>query len=186
MRSRQGNPSGKRQDDRETQSMTALFDRYFSGHARPNKKASSLAEEERLIRDGLKPGFARRKVAKVKRADVDVSQRLVGQSASGRPVARAALEGVQPRRDVGLAARGLEPLPSRQEIRRDEAQAVSLAEGTDPIGRGVADRRAQRSACPARGEGVRDEVKRMPIWAVAGHADRPLSPPTESWEKNKM
>jgi integrase len=66
-----GDPSGKRQSDREAPTMAVLFDRYLSDHARPNKKASSLAEDERLIRDCLKPGFARRKVAEVKRAEVD-------------------------------------------------------------------------------------------------------------------
>jgi hypothetical protein len=51
--------------------MAALFDRYLSDHARPNKKASSLAEDERLIQDCLTPGFARRKVAEVKMAEVE-------------------------------------------------------------------------------------------------------------------
>jgi hypothetical protein len=58
-----GDPSGKRQSDREAPTMAALFDRHLSDHTRPNKKASSLAEDERLIRDCLKPSFARHKVA---------------------------------------------------------------------------------------------------------------------------
>jgi integrase len=66
-----GDPSGKRQEDREAPTIAELFNRYLSDHARPNKKASSLAEDERLIKDYLKPSFARRKVAEVKRADVD-------------------------------------------------------------------------------------------------------------------
>jgi hypothetical protein len=76
-----GDPSGQRQGYREAPTMAALFDRYLSDHARPNKKASSLTEDERLIKAYLKPGFARRKVAEVKRADIDKFHK----SLSGRP-----------------------------------------------------------------------------------------------------
>ncbi len=55
MRSRQGDPSGKRQDDREAPTMAALFDRYCSEHARPNKEASSLAEIWGWRPDALNP-----------------------------------------------------------------------------------------------------------------------------------
>jgi hypothetical protein len=63
-----GDPGGVRQAARGAPIMAELFDRYLSDHARPNKKASSLAEDERLIKDYLKPAFARRKVVEVKRA----------------------------------------------------------------------------------------------------------------------
>ena len=66
-----GDPGGARQAARSAPTMAELFDRYLADHARPHKKASSLAEDERLIETYLKPAFARRKVAELKRADVD-------------------------------------------------------------------------------------------------------------------
>lgn len=65
-----GDPGGARKAYREAPTMAHLFERYLEEHARPNKKASSLAEDERLIRDYLLPAFAKQKVAELKRADI--------------------------------------------------------------------------------------------------------------------
>ena len=66
-----GDPGGQRQAYREAPIMRTLFERYLADHARPNKKASSIAEDERLIADYLAPAFGKRKVAEITRADVD-------------------------------------------------------------------------------------------------------------------
>jgi integrase len=51
--------------------MTSLFERYLEDHARPHKKASSIRDDEGLIRQMLRPAFGRRKVKELTRADVD-------------------------------------------------------------------------------------------------------------------
>ncbi|MGM0583462.1 MAG: tyrosine-type recombinase/integrase [Pseudomonadota bacterium] len=65
-----GDPAGERKARRSAPRMSALFDRYLADHARPHKKASSLEEDERLIRDYLRPAFDKRKVAEITRSDV--------------------------------------------------------------------------------------------------------------------
>lgn len=65
-----GDPAGKRREDRAAPRVTDLCDRYLSEHARPHKKASSVEEDERIIRDYIKPSFGKRKVAEVTRAEV--------------------------------------------------------------------------------------------------------------------
>lgn len=66
-----GDPSGKRQEARNAPRMGDLFDRFLSDHARPHKKASSVREDEGLIRLLLRPEFERQKVAEVTRTHVD-------------------------------------------------------------------------------------------------------------------
>jgi len=56
---------------RDAPLMADLFERYLEDHARPHKKASSVKDDERLIRCLMLPAFRRRKVAEVMRADVD-------------------------------------------------------------------------------------------------------------------
>jgi len=68
---RGGDPSGKRQEEREAPRMGDLFDRYLTDHAKPHKKQSSMEEDERLIRLFLRPAFERKKVAEVTRAHAD-------------------------------------------------------------------------------------------------------------------
>ena len=65
-----GDPSGKRQEARKAPRMADLFDRYLTDHARPHKKASSVANDERLIANRLRPAFEKKKVAEVTRAHV--------------------------------------------------------------------------------------------------------------------
>ncbi|MEQ1610489.1 MAG: site-specific integrase [Hyphomonadaceae bacterium] len=66
-----GDPSLIRQEARQAPTMSDLFDRYLTDHARPKKKASSVAEDERTIQLHLKPRFGKQKVAEVTRADID-------------------------------------------------------------------------------------------------------------------
>lgn len=66
-----GDPFGKQQAKRDAPTMTNLFDRYISDHARPHKKRRSIEEDERLIRLHLAPAFGRRKVAEMTRDEID-------------------------------------------------------------------------------------------------------------------
>ncbi len=68
---RGGDPSAARMASRDAPLMADLFERYLEDHARPHKKASSVKDDEGLIRCLLLPAFRRRKVAEVTRADVD-------------------------------------------------------------------------------------------------------------------
>jgi integrase len=68
---RGGDPGATRKNERHAPRMNNLFERYLSDHARPHKKASSIEEDERLIRLFLRPAFERSKVSEVTRADVD-------------------------------------------------------------------------------------------------------------------
>ncbi len=68
---RGGDPSAARTASRNAPLMAELFERYLEDHARPHKKASSVKDDEGLIRCLMLPAFRRRKVAEVMRADVD-------------------------------------------------------------------------------------------------------------------
>jgi integrase len=65
-----GDPAGERQTKREAPRMAELFERFLTDHARPHKKASSVVDDERQIRDHLGPTFGKMKVAEVQRAAV--------------------------------------------------------------------------------------------------------------------
>ncbi|MGR3782200.1 MAG: tyrosine-type recombinase/integrase [Albimonas sp.] len=67
---RGGDPAGERRAKREAPRMGDLFDRYLEEHARPHKKASSLANDVRLIEKRLRPVFGRSKVAEVARPEI--------------------------------------------------------------------------------------------------------------------
>lgn len=55
---------------REAPLMKDLFDRFVAEHVKPHKKASSAVEDERMIRDYLKPTFGRTKVGELTRTEV--------------------------------------------------------------------------------------------------------------------
>ena len=74
---RGGDPSAARKASRDAPLMADLFERYLEDHARPHKKASSVKDDEGLIRCLLLPAFRRRKVAEVTRADVDAFHKSV-------------------------------------------------------------------------------------------------------------
>ncbi|MEM7696100.1 MAG: tyrosine-type recombinase/integrase [Pseudomonadota bacterium] len=63
-------PAAERHQQRIAPRMNELFERYLEDHARPHKKPTSIAEDERIIRDYLAPAFGNRKVAELVRADV--------------------------------------------------------------------------------------------------------------------
>ena len=65
-----GDPAAKRRGVRQAPRMSELFDRYLSDHARPHKKPSSIANDERLLAKRLVPAFGHKKVAEIARADV--------------------------------------------------------------------------------------------------------------------
>ena len=51
--------------------MQELFDRFLTDYARTTKKASSVAEDESLLKQYLLPAFGRRKVTELSRNEVD-------------------------------------------------------------------------------------------------------------------
>ena len=65
-----GDPGGVRQAKRDAPRMNDLFERYLTDHARPHKKASSVKDDERQIRENLGPALGKMKVAEVKRVDI--------------------------------------------------------------------------------------------------------------------
>ncbi len=86
---------------------------------RRSARLSTAAEYRRLLDKIILPAFGKRKVADVTRADIDqASPRQPGGAVSGEPRARGALQDVQSRRAVGLAAGRIEPLPPCREVRR--------------------------------------------------------------------
>jgi hypothetical protein len=152
-----GDPSGKRQSDRKAPTMTELFERYLADHARPNEKASSLVEDERLIKDCIKPAFARRKVLEVKRAEVDrFHKNLAGKPyLANRALALlskafnlAEMWGWRP--DASNPCRHVKKFAETK--RRRFLSPKALPQGAGPAGRGVTDRRARWGACPAATE----------------------------------
>lgn len=66
-----GDPGGERQEKRAEPRMSDLFERYISDHAKPHKKASSVEDDERIIRTFVGPEFGKRKVSEVTRSDID-------------------------------------------------------------------------------------------------------------------
>ena len=78
---RGGDPSATRAASRNAPLMAGLLERYLEDHARPHKKASSIKDDEGLIRQMLRPVFGHRKVAEVTRADVDAFHK----SLKGKP-----------------------------------------------------------------------------------------------------
>lgn len=64
---RGSDPSGQRDRDRKAPIMSDLVERYLVEHARAHKKASSVANDERIIAKRLIPAFGRRKVAEITR-----------------------------------------------------------------------------------------------------------------------
>lgn len=66
-----GDPSAQRKEARNAPRMDQLLERYFLEHARPHKKASSIAEDERLIRIFIRPALGSKKVRELTRSDID-------------------------------------------------------------------------------------------------------------------
>ena len=65
-----GDPSGERAAKRDAPTMAHLFERFIAEHADKTKKASSAANDRRLIEKKLAPALGRRKVAEVTRAEI--------------------------------------------------------------------------------------------------------------------
>lgn len=63
-------PSGERQALRDAPTMADLAERYMEEHARPNKKATSIANDELMWRTHVLPTLGRHRVADVTREDV--------------------------------------------------------------------------------------------------------------------
>ena len=159
-----GDPSGARQALRAAPTMGALFDRYLSDHARPTKKASSLAEDEQLLKDYLRPAFDKRKVHEVTRADIDRFHKGLAHKPYRANRALALLSKAMNLAEVwGWRPDGSNPTRHvRKFAEKRRERFLSPAE----LGRlGEVLRRAERDgflALPPR-EGLRDAEVRVPI-----------------------
>ncbi|MBS9716923.1 tyrosine-type recombinase/integrase [Pseudohalocynthiibacter aestuariivivens] len=65
-----GDPAGERKALREDPTMSDLFDRYISDHAKKHKKPTSLANDTRMIEQRLRPTFGGKKVKSVTRQQI--------------------------------------------------------------------------------------------------------------------
>jgi hypothetical protein len=70
---------------------------YLADHARPNKKATSLAEDERLIAIICCPALGKRRWPKSRGRTLSSFTAAFEQALSREPLPRAAVQGVQPR-----------------------------------------------------------------------------------------
>ncbi len=68
---RGGDPAQTREALRDAPRMADLLARYLADHAERHKKASSVANDRRLIETRLRPALGKRKVAEVTRAEVE-------------------------------------------------------------------------------------------------------------------
>lgn len=68
--SRGSDPANARRVVREMPTMAEFADRYLTEHARPHKKASSRANDERLLSKRILPALGRRKLNEISREDV--------------------------------------------------------------------------------------------------------------------
>lgn len=165
-----GDPGGARLAYRDAPTMEHLFERYLADHARPNKKASSLAEDERLIRDYLLKTFAKKKVVEVTRAQVDTFHKMLAHKPYRANRCLALLS-----KAMNLAELwGMRPdntNPVRHVRKFAETKRKRFLAPAELARLGEALRAAERDACltlPPR-EGVRDKAERIPVsrWAVA-------------------
>jgi integrase len=65
------NPSSQRRAEREAPNVKELAEDYIERHARPNKRASSIANDEAMIANHILPKIGRLKVVDVSRRDIE-------------------------------------------------------------------------------------------------------------------
>lgn len=63
-------PATLKQEARDADTFAAVAERYLAEHARVHKKASSVYEDEKILRRALLPAWGKRKAADIKRRDV--------------------------------------------------------------------------------------------------------------------
>lgn len=165
-----GDPSANRQAKRAAPTMTELFARYMSDHAVPNKRASSVAEDKRLIDLYLTEAFGRMKVEQVARSDVDRFHKGLADRPYLANRCLALLSKAFALSEIwGWRADGSNPC---RLIKRFTEEKRSRFLSPDELGRlGEALRTAERDGCltlPPR-PGIREKTDRIPIsrWAIA-------------------
>jgi integrase len=170
-----GDPGGARMEAREAPTMAALFERYLADHARPSKKASSLAEDERLIRDYLAPAFGKRKVRELARADVDAFHKALADKPYRANRCLALLS-----KAMNLAELwGMRPdntNPVRHVCKFAEAKRKRFLAPAELARLGEALRVAERDGCLTLSprESVREKAERVPVSRFAVAAIRLL------------
>lgn len=74
-------PLADRKAKRTEPTVSALCDRYLDDYARHNKRPASVEQDERHIKQYIKPAIGRRKVSSITFADMDGLHRKISQSA---------------------------------------------------------------------------------------------------------
>ncbi len=74
-------PMAERDARRREPTVGDLCDRYLADHARPNKRPSSVAQDERHIKHHVKPAIGSRKVSSITFSDIDRLHRKVSATA---------------------------------------------------------------------------------------------------------
>jgi integrase len=77
-------PAGEKQAGKQAETMADLCQRFLDEHASEHKKASSLAADQRNIRNHILPLMGKLKVKEVSRADVDRLKRAVAQGKTAK------------------------------------------------------------------------------------------------------
>jgi len=65
-----GDPSGDREEWREVPIFEEFSKRYITAYAKPNKKPRSVEEDERLLKNCIKPYFGKMKITAITKVDV--------------------------------------------------------------------------------------------------------------------
>jgi Arm DNA-binding domain/Phage integrase, N-terminal SAM-like domain len=115
-------PAAKRDTDRKAIAITELADRFDKEHIALRVKESTAREYRRNLKRFILPALGRFRVNEVTRADVaKFHHDLRHIPYQANRCLENHLEDVQPRRDVGLASRRIEPAQAHQKIRGGEA-----------------------------------------------------------------
>ena len=170
-----GDPAAERKARREAPRMGDLFDRYLEDHARPHKKASSLANDVRLIEKRLRPAFGRTKVAEIARPEIAAFHKRLADTPYEANRALALLSKMFNLAEVwDMRPDGSNPC--RHVRKYAETQRKRFLSSAELARLGEALRLAERDGfldLPAR-EGVRDKATRAPVSAEAVAAIRLL------------
>ena len=121
-------PAADKMARREAPTIAELAERFLAEHAEAKRKGSTAAEYQPAARQDHPAGARQAEGGRrhPRRHD-QAAPCEPGGALPGEPRARGAVQDVQPRRALGLAAGRIEPLPPCREIRRAQARAHAVA-----------------------------------------------------------
>lgn len=170
-----GDPGGARQAKRDAPRMTDLFERYLTDHARRHKKASSVADDERQIRDHLIPTFGKMKVAEVERAAVIDFHRSRSDAPYAANRALALLSKAFNLAELwGWREDGSNPCRHVRKYAETKRKRFLSPKELASLGAALAEAEAHGALTLAARDGVREAAKTTPVSAAAIAAIRLL------------